>query len=395
MDDQVKVNSLILASAAMWATVAHAQSSVTLYGLLDAGVTYTNNQHVSGTTGHSNVQATSGNLNSDRWGLRGSEDLGSGMHAIFTLENGFSITNGKLGQGGRMFGRQAWVGLATDQYGSVTLGRQYDSVVDYLGPMSLTGTQYGGTQFAHPFDNDNLDNSFRVDNAIKYASANYSGLKFGGVYGFSNQAGAFANNRLYSLGASYNTGPLNVAAAYMEINQPGVNSGGALDGTSTSADAPFTAQRQRVWGAGANYSFGAATVGLVWTQTKLDSATTISTGSPSSPTKFGNASGLSFNNYELNARYDLTPAWRISGAYTFTDGRLSNATTNAKPKWNQISLLSDYALSKRTDLYLEGVYQHVNGASGTVLNGALINGIGAQSATNTQVAVTAGIRTRF
>ncbi|MFL9992772.1 porin [Paraburkholderia sediminicola] len=391
----MKIKPLFLASAAMWAIVAHAQSSVTLYGLLDAGVTYTNNQHVSGSTGHSNVQATAGNLNSDRWGLRGSEDLGAGMSAIFTLESGFSITNGKLSQGGRMFGRQAWVGLANDQYGSVTLGRQYDSVVDYLAPMSLTGTLYGGTQFAHPFDNDNLDNAFRVDNAIKYSSANYRGLKFGGVYGFSNQPGAFADNRLYSLGASYTAGPLSAAAGYMEINQPGANSTGAVDGTSTSADAPFTAQRQRVWGAGANYSIGAATVGLVWTQTKLDNATTISTGSASSPTKFGSASDLSFNNYELNARYNVTPAWRISSAYTFTDGHLSNAATSVRPKWNQISLLSDYSLSKRTDIYLEGVYQHVNGASGTVLNGALINGIGTQSATNTQVAVTAGIRTRF
>jgi GBP family porin len=317
------------------------------------------------------------------------------LRAIFTLENGFTITNGKLGQGGRMFGRQAWVGLASEQYGSLTLGRQYDSVVDYLGPMSLTGTQYGGTLFAHPFDNDNLNNTFRVNNSVKYTSINYSGLKFGGLYGFSNQPGAFANNRAYSLGASYSNGPLNIAAAYMEINHPGINGTGALDGSSASADSPFVAARQRVWGAGANYSFGAATVGAIWTQTKLDNASSISTGSAASPAQFSSVSGLSFNNYEVNARYDLTPAWRVTGAYTFTDGRFSNATTSAKPKWNQISLLSDYALSKRTDVYLEGVYQHVSGASGTILGGALINGIGAQSATNKQVAVAAGIRTRF
>ena len=99
--------------------------------------------------------------------------------------------NGTNGQGGREFGRQAFVGLSSDQYGAVTLGRQYDSVVDYLGPLALTGTQYGGTQFAHPFDNDNLDNSFRVNNSVKYTSANYAGFKFGGMYGFSNEAGGF------------------------------------------------------------------------------------------------------------------------------------------------------------------------------------------------------------
>ena len=63
----------------------------------------------------------------------------------------------------------------------MTLGRQYDSVVDYLGPLALTGTQYGGTQFAHPFDNDNLDNSFRINNSVKYQSANYAGFKFGAL----------------------------------------------------------------------------------------------------------------------------------------------------------------------------------------------------------------------
>ncbi len=104
---------------------------------------------------------TSGSVNGSRWGLRGSEDLGGGLKAIFTLENGFGINDGTLKQGGRLFGRQAFVGLSSDQFGAVTLGRQYDSMVDYVGPLALTGTQYGGTQFAHPFDNDNLNNSFR------------------------------------------------------------------------------------------------------------------------------------------------------------------------------------------------------------------------------------------
>jgi predicted porin len=185
-------------SAFAIAATAHAQSSVTLYGLIDAGLTYTNNQG-----GRSNFQETSGSVNGSRFGLRGSEDLGGGLKAVFVLENGFNIANGKLGQNGLEFGRQAFVGLSSEQFGTVTLGRQYDSVVDYLAPLSLTGTGYGGTQAAHPFDNDNLDNSFRINNSIKYASVNYGGLKFGGLYGFSNSAGTFATNRAYSMGASY------------------------------------------------------------------------------------------------------------------------------------------------------------------------------------------------
>ncbi|MEK6293916.1 MAG: porin, partial [Paraburkholderia tropica] len=125
----MKKTLMVAALTGVFATAAHAQSSVTLYGLIDAGVTYANNSG-----GHSLWKASSGTVNGSRWGLRGSEDLGGGLKAIFTLESGFNIMNGAAGQSSRMFGRQAFVGLASNQFGAVTLGRQYDSVVDYLAP---------------------------------------------------------------------------------------------------------------------------------------------------------------------------------------------------------------------------------------------------------------------
>jgi GBP family porin len=364
------------------AGAAHAQSSVTLYGLIDAGITYTNNQG-----GSRNIQETSGAVNGSRWGLRGSEDLGGGLKAIFTLENGFSITNGKLGQNSLEFGRQAFVGLSSDQYGAVTLGRQYDSVVDYLAPLALTGTSSGGTQFAHPFDNDNLDNSFRINNSVKYSSVNYGGLKFGALYGFSNDSGGFATNRAYSLGTSYNYGPLNVAAGYMELNSAGttLNSSGAV-----TSDATFAAGTQRTYGAGLNYAFGQATVGFVFTQTHLDNATGI--GASASGTSSGltlTSGSARFTNYEVNGRYNITPAWSLSGAYTFTDAHLDGVS----PKYNQVSLQTAYALSKRTDVYLMGVYQHVSDTGDSGLT-ADINGLSASSSSS-QVAATIGLRHRF
>ncbi|MGA7815976.1 porin, partial [Caballeronia sp.] len=114
------------------ASAAHAQSSVTLYGLLDVGVTYTNSQ-VTVNGGHSNVQLVSGPVDGSRWGLRGAEDLGGGLKAIFTLESGFNLNDGTLAYNGREFGRQAFVGLSSVDYGALTLGRQYDSMVDYVG----------------------------------------------------------------------------------------------------------------------------------------------------------------------------------------------------------------------------------------------------------------------
>src|ERR1700760_315613 len=96
--------------------MAHAQSSVTLYGLIDESVQYVNNATP---RGGSFVGLVGGNLQGNRFGLKGTEDLGGGLKAIFQLENGFDINTGKLGQGGLMFGRQAYVGLTGDTWGTV------------------------------------------------------------------------------------------------------------------------------------------------------------------------------------------------------------------------------------------------------------------------------------
>jgi GBP family porin len=381
----MKKTLMVAALTGVFATAAHAQSSVTLYGLIDASISYTNNQH-----GHSNWQETTGQVQGSRWGLRGSEDLGGGLKAIFTLENGFGINDGTLKQGARMFGRQAFVGLSSNQFGTVTLGRQYDSMVDYVAPLALTGTQYGGTQFAHPFDNDNLDNSFRINNSVKFTSVNYGGFKFGGLYGFSNQADGFSNNRAYSAGASYNYGGLNLAAGYLQLNSNGATGAAAAfnTGGAVSSDNTFFAARQQTWGAGANYAFGPATVGLVYTQTNLTGLAGI--GASAS----GQTAGISFNggsarfqNVEANARYALTPAVSIAGSYTYTRGNLDGVS----PHWNQFSLQTAYALSKRTDVYVQGEYQQVS-QNGVV--DAVINGLSA-SGDDKQVAVTVGMRHRF
>jgi general bacterial porin, GBP family len=369
---------------ALSAGAAHAQSSVTLYGLIDAGITYVNNSG-----GHSLYQATSGAQNSSRWGLRGAEDLGGGLKAIFTLENGFSITNGTLGQQGREFGRQAFVGLSSDQYGAVTLGRQYDDMVQELAPLSLTGTQDGGTFFAHPFDNDNLNNTFRVNNSLRYSSPNFGGFKFGATYGFSNAAGQFSNNRAYSFGATYAYGGFNFAAAYLQLDSSAnaltsstLNTGGAI------TDAPFAAGLQRTFGAGVNYSFGKATAGFVFTQTKLENV--VGNNENLSSTTLPAGSNLRFDNYEVNARYQLTPAMKLIAMYTYTDGKLNNAS----PSWHTVGLIADYYLSKRTDVYLDGNFQHVN-ADGVPGLGAELNLFVRPSSTPNQVAVTAGLRHRF
>jgi len=388
----MKKSLIVVAVAASFASVAHAQSSVTLYGLLDAGLTYTSNVNH-----NAKWAAGSGGINQSMFGLRGSEDLGGGLKAIFTLENGFTLTNGALGQHGLLFGRQAFAGLSSNQFGTVTLGRQYDSMVDYLAPLAGAGAAKGGVFFGHPYDNDNLQNTMRINNAVKYASPNYNGWRFGSLYGFSNAAGGFSDNRAYSFGTSYNNGPLRFAASYLQLNNggTGANLAGATDsivntaGQVTGSDSTFSAGQQRTFGAGFDYAFGPATVGFVFTETKLENATGINNTSSSS-ILLGNSS-LRFDNYEVNARYSVTPALAVIGSYTFTDGS-SSLAGESSPKWNQVNLLLDYSLTRRTDVYVESQFQNVSGG-GTVFT-ADINGL-SPSATSRQVAVTAGLRTRF
>src|SRR5580658_8842220 len=121
----MKKQVIALAVSAAFAAPVFAQSSVTLYGVIDEGINYTSN-----VGGNREFEMVSGYAQGSRWGLKGSEDLGGGLKAVFQLENGFNANSGTLAEGGRLFGRQAYVGLSDDKYGTITIGLQYDSVVD-------------------------------------------------------------------------------------------------------------------------------------------------------------------------------------------------------------------------------------------------------------------------
>lgn len=381
-----KISIAAAVVTAFAAASAHAQSSVTLYGLIDAGIAYTNN-----VAGSGRVALTSGNISGSRFGLRGSEDLGGGLKAVFVLENGYSIANGTLGQSNRMFGRQAFVGLSSNQFGTVTLGRQYDPVVDFVSPLSGTTGTFGDSGFAHPYDNDNLQHTVRFNNAVKYTSQNYNGFKFGGMYAFSNSTD-FAISRAYSAAASYSYGPLNVAAGYLQTNGSGAkiganfeNTTGAVDQTevkSTANGGNLTSDVQRSVAAGVNYAFGPAVVGFVYSHAQYQGTSA-----------FGmNNGSVNFDNYEVNGMYNFTTALKAGISYTYTDAHLSGVSTfGADPKWNQVNAITRYSLSKRTEVYAEAMFQHATGNKNVAV---LYNGGGFSSSAN-QVMCAAGILTRF
>ncbi|WP_133647347.1 porin [Paraburkholderia flava] len=384
----MKKSLLALAALGAFAGVAHAQSSVTLYGIIDEGFNINTNAG-----GKHLYNLSSGVLQGSRWGLRGTEDLGGGLKAVFVLENGFDVNTGKLGQGGLMFGRQAYVGLSSP-YGTVTAGRQYDSVVDYVGPLEA-GDQWGGYIAAHPGDLDNFNNAYRVDNAVKFTSANYGGLTFGGLYSFGGVAGSFSRNQTFSLGAGYNNGPLVLGVGYLNARNPSSATGLFGNNTTSTAASVTTpvyagyasANTYQVIGAGGAYTFGAATIGATYSNIKFMNFTAGA---------FANQTAT-FNNAELNFKYQLTPALVLGAAYDFTKG--SSISGGSAAKYHQFSLGSDYFLSKRTDVYLIGVFQHASGdtltADGKVIEAdAAINGLSPSSNRN-QLTARVGIRHKF
>ncbi|HEY1609997.1 MAG TPA: porin, partial [Paraburkholderia sp.] len=205
---KITLSTLTLALLAT-AGAAQAQSSVTLYGAIDDGIQYVSNNH-----GSSQFGLGDSTTIASRWGLKGSEDLGGGLKAIFQLENGFDINNGTMYQSGALFGRQAFVGLASQQYGTFTLGRQYDAVTDMVQP--LTGDAWAYV-FATPGDVDNNDNSARFNNSVKYVSTTFSGLQLEGTYSLGGVAGATGAGQSWSAAATYGIGQLSLAGGYLNM----------------------------------------------------------------------------------------------------------------------------------------------------------------------------------
>lgn len=365
------------------AGAAHAQSSVTLYGVLDDSIQYVNNVNVSGSN-KSQVGLAAGNLQGPRWGLKGTEDLGGGLKAIFQLENGFNPNNGKLGQSGREFGRQAYVGLQSDQFGTVTIGRQYDPVVDLV--QAVTADNYWGSTFTTPSDVDNNDNSSRTNNAIKYTSNTYAGFQFEAMYAFGGVAGSTGSGQTWSGAATYANGPFSVAAGYIRMDNADSAAGraggwaGTSDGTFNSINVPYqTAKSIGIASVGAQYVIGPVTAGLRYSNAQYK---------PDAFSAFG-----STERYNVGAgfvNYQLTPAALLGLGYTFTHGSGNGESAS----YNQVSLGGDYNLSKRTDVYLVGAWQRASG-TGAVASVADYQTQDTMSASNSQAIVSLGIRHKF
>lgn len=358
-------------------TQVRAQSSMTLYGILSEGIAYVSNE-----SGLSNAALIPGTMQNNRFGMKGAEDFGGGFKTIFVLENGFDVTSGKLQQGGRLFGRQAFAGLKSITWGTITAGRQYDVPYDYLAAFEATAAAAGLA--AHIGDNDDVFGSYRYNNSVKYQTPLFAGLYGEVMYAMSDASGRWALNRAMSAGVAYEKCDLKLAAVYLNTDDPGVGSnvGGAV--TNDYVGAPFLlfhssplnpnvgVARQREYGAGGQYKFSKVMVSGMATDVRYDYLDRIS---------------LHLDNYDVSASYFITPAMMLSAAYVYTSGKYAGGYDRV-PHWNMGQLSIDYFLSKHTDIYIFCDYQKATGENADIY-------VFSPSANNSQTVIVAGIRHKF
>lgn len=208
---------------------AVAQSNVTVYGTVDAGIAYSKGQAAGGRV----VSLESGQQSYSRLGFKGTEDLGNGLKAIFLIEQGFQIDNGSsgyatLGSGiapgalepsnSGTFSSQAYVGLSSDAWGTLKLGRvfspQYDAhlaIDPFMNGFAANINNVFGTF-------EGISFSQRMSNAIRYDTPEFRGFKGSLAHGFGEQPGSISSEGQIGISAGYQNGPLTVAYAYHRNN---------------------------------------------------------------------------------------------------------------------------------------------------------------------------------
>ena len=375
---------VVMLACAMAAGLAQAQSSVTLYGIIDEGFQYTSNAG-----GKSAYIMQSGGLGSSNWGLTGTEDLGGGLRTFFKLEGGFNPSTGALSSSGVLFNRVAYVGLGSDRYGEVRLGRQYDLLFEALVPFSASGKFAGGLG-AHAGDVDNVWGDFNLSNAVKYLSPTLAGFRFGAAYAFGNVAGSMGDDQVVNFSLTYKNGPLSLAAAYLKVNNPATAVWGATSSpvsgqswtnpVSTQIYSGYeSAASEQIAGGAAGYRLGASNFALMYTNVQFRNALRTTT------TPLGGSAH--YDTLEGNYTYNVSPALLLGAAYSYTRANEAH--------YSQVNLGTSYALSKRTLLYLSSVWQHASGTNslGTAAM-AVVNNVTASDSPN-EVVVRMGIRHNF
>lgn len=353
-----KICGIALGAAALTNVQAQTtQSSVTLYGIVDVGIGY---ESVDGPNGYSQSRTglIDGVNSGSRFGFRGVEDLGGGLRAIFTLEGGFNASNGESGQSDRLFGRRATVGLQSDAWGTLELGRQTNLASTYIGDnVSPFGTSWRTANIGTTFS---AANTMRLDNLVLYQTPNIGGFQFGAGYSFNGDStrvnnngqntgfGTGDNNRMITTALRYSNGPVYLAAAYDRFTPTNA----AVGGQSPA--------RIESYMLGGTYNFEIAKLALAWGQTRdgwfigQNMGGTPDNGDYDNFGTFTLSEGFRANSTMVGVTVPLG-ATSVLASWQRADPN-NDSLTGDDQTMNVYSLGMTYDLSRRTNLYAYGSY---------------------------------------
>jgi len=402
----MKKSLFAVAAMSAIAGAAQAQSSVTVYGVIDAGYIGSNGTAYSssGTNGTSggNVRTTTsqfgqGAQSTSRLGFKGTEDLGGGTSAFFTVEAGLTPANASLSggtsvdavqkttqdSGSALNNRQSFVGLKKNGLGQFAFGRQYTPIyeegakTDPTAYMNMTGgvIYVGGNQTGiESGQSTNIGFTNRASNSLAAASDTFAGFQVKGLYAMNNtntqmvtsSSGGNQNWNGWGLGANYTWQKLYLTANYQSFvtkvtgadtySAAIYNIGGSqtpLTGQSAAASgtlAAFTNLADKQTYLAGTYDFGILKAYAQWIGRKVtqNSGQTTTGASTSSSTQFNR------NAQQIGVRSYITPA--IEAWASVGNGRYRGADTSAGVQANTVNFTayqigSNYYLSKRTNLY--------------------------------------------
>lgn len=315
-------------------------SSVTLFGLMDTGL------DLSSAGGPATARMQSGQYAGSRFGLRGTEDLGDGLQAVFVLENGLNSDTGVAGQSGRLFGRQAYVGLS-GRAGALTLGRQYSPLVSVA--FQMDAFENG---MAPQFPNLGLyPGGERIDNAIKYTSPSFGGLTMAAMLALGERSTApRAGDDSYGVNVHYASGPMRLVAAYGVRKFASAAALGEVVKPVVVLPNVVTNGSITTYMAGGNYDFGLFALHGGYQRQRI-----------ADDVYFGR---IDQDLYTLSVAVPVGKAGRFLAGYTFL-----NDHSPAQLDASLFGFGFVYSLSRRTSVYTSTAWLNNHNGAGNVIGG--------------------------
>lgn len=369
----IKPQTIFWAAGLVLSTQALAQSTLSLYGTLDLGLMNISNTS-SGTgylpkavsSGGGSLQLKDGGIGNSSWGLKGEEDLGDGLKALFQLQGNLKANSGDSGGpnssgGTSVFNQMATVGLG-GAFGEIRFGRQVSPLYYALASSDARGARYFGSALtalvglnsaSGLYIGNNSNPAFGTiynDNAVVYNAPTWQNLSLSAAYAFGNTPGSPQANSQQTLAALYSANGLKLSAFYYNGYGNSAPAAAILMGSAANAAAAgFTANANtnRLMSLGGMYTRGAYTVSASWMGAR-------------NPAQLNHLVGGSdsLDLWSVGAAWQVAPLAKLSAGYY----RIKDNTHPGNLS-TQLALGLDYFLSKRTTLYVEAAQVSNQGAN--------------------------------